>query len=224
MNIEHAIGRLLSLSGLPDPLPQDPMPTLLAWFAEARESAAYPDPNAMALATTDAQGRPAARIVLCRTLGADGSIVFYTNYTSPKARALESTGRAAVVFHWHAQGRQARAEGSVTRVSPEESDRYFASRDLLKRIGAWASDQSSPLASRAELLTRMSEVATRFGVSPAALLAGDDIPIPRPPHWGGFRISLDRVELWVGGAGRLHDRAAWTRTTGGPWLGTRLQP
>lgn len=224
MNIEHVIGRLLSLSGLPDPLPADPMPTLLAWFAEARESAAYPDPNAMTLATVDSNGRPAARIVLCRNLEPAGSVVFYTNYTSPKGRALEATGRAAIVFHWHAQGRQARGEGAVARVSTDESDRYFASRDLLKRIGAWASDQSSPLSSRAELLTRMSDAAKRFGVSPAALLAGDDVHIPRPPHWGGFRITLDRVELWVGGTGRLHDRAAWTRSTGEPWRGTRLQP
>jgi pyridoxamine 5'-phosphate oxidase len=229
--LEHLLGRL----GLPTPLPTDPMPTLKSWLDEATTSKSAPNPNALALATCDAQGRPSARIVLCKGMDvASGSIVFYTNYTSPKARAIEEgAGRIAGVFLWDHEGRQARIEGQALRASAEESDAYFRTRPLLSRLGAWSSEQSQPLAKRSDLLRQLHTTMQRFGVGVHHLAAPSMAPeIPRPPHWGGFRVTLDLVELWVGGDGRLHDRARWTRqltrAAGGwnpsPWSGTRLQP
>jgi len=227
--LEHLLGRL----GLPTPLPVDPMPTLKAWLDEATRAKATPNPNALAIATVDAQGRPGTRIVLCKSMDpGNGSIVFYTNYTSPKAQAIEhgsAAGRVAGVFLWDHEGRQARIEGQAERASAEESDAYFRSRPLLSRLGAWSSEQSQPLAKRSDLLKQLHATMQRFGVGVHHLAAPALAPeIPRPPHWGGFRIMLDRVELWVGGDGRLHDRARWSRalTRGAPsaWESTRLQP
>jgi pyridoxamine 5'-phosphate oxidase len=216
-------------SFLPEPLPQDPIPLFAEWFCEARDRRVQPNPDAMVLATVDEHGNPAARVVLCKKLVLPpGYVVFFTNYESPKGRALIAQQRAAVVFHWDALARQVRLEGRGVKSPAVESDEYFASRPLESRIGAWASAQSTPLASRAQLAQQVSEAAKRFGVDTDGAST-----LPRPPHWGGFRLWPDALELWVEGPGRIHDRARWTRSLAsidefsfetGPWQGTRLNP
>ena len=213
----------MSLTGsLPSTLPPDPMPLFAEWFREARERKAQPNPDAMVLATATSDGAPSARVVLCKQLVvAPGYVVFYTNYESRKGRELATNPRVAGVLHWDTLERQVRIEGLVTRSPSEESDLYFASRALDSRIGARASLQSQPLDSRATLLRRVAAETARPGTSP-----------PRPPHWGGYRLWLEAVELWCAGAFRIHDRARWTRTlspvdqgfTAGPWSATRLFP
>lgn len=220
---------------LPEPLPADPFPIVRAWFDDAHQRRIQPNPNAMTVASVDSGGDPQARVVLCKRLDdASGYAVFYTNYQSRKGEALLATGKAAAVFHWDALDRQVRIEGPVVQSPAEESDAYFASRPLESRIGAWASDQSRPVGSRQELLDRVAEAMARFKVSVEDIRSNADVQVPRPPHWGGFRLWAARVELWVGGPGRVHDRACWTRTLSasqeadgfraGPWAGTRLQP
>jgi len=215
---------------LPEPLPANPMPLFAAWFREAREHALQPNPDAMVLATVGANGAPSARVVLCKLLSeADGYVVFFTNYQSRKGRELSSHPRAAAVFHWDGLHRQVRIEGPVIRSPLPESEQYFASRALNSRIGAWASEQSEPLESRATLAARVEAAANRFGI-PAGAINGD---VPRPPHWGGNRIWIDTLELWVEGPGRVHDRAVWKRDltradeysfSASAWRATRLNP
>jgi len=208
------------------------MPMLASWLDEATRSKNAPNPNAMVLATASSDAVPSARLVLCKAIEPDaGALVFYTNYTSLKARDLCANPRTACVFHWDHTGRQARTSGLAERVSDEESSAYFKTRPLLSRLGVWASDQGRPLDRRTELVARVREAMRRFGVSPHHLLLPQSAPdIPRPEFWGGYRIRLDMVELWLGGGGRLHDRAVWNRSldptnTRPPhWSATRLQP
>lgn len=224
--LERVLERMLSMAGgLPEPLPRDPMPLFAQWLDEALQAARQPNPNSMTLASSTREGRPSARIVLCRRIDpAAGALTFYTNYASRKGGELSENPRAAAVFHWDPQDRQARAEGVVERLTPGESDAYFRARPLLKRLGAWASDQSRPMPSRSTLLRRLAEVMERFEVTPADLLdSRSAIDIPRPDHWGGCRLVLDSVELWCGVEGRLHDRARWERDATG-WRATRLFP
>lgn len=215
---------------LPEPLPLDPLPLFHAWFTEARAKRVQPNPDAMVLATVGTDGRPSARVVLCKRVEPQtGYVVFFTNYDSRKGRELTDSGRAAAVLHWDTLQRQVRIEGPVIRSPQPESDEYFASRALDSRLGAWASVQSQPLTSRAELVARVREVAQRFDVQEGARTG----EVPRPPHWGGFRLWIERLELWSEGAHRVHDRAAWTRTlqprdeysfAAGSWSATRLNP
>ena len=221
---------------LAGPLPEEPLATAAAWLAEAWRLHAQPNPNAMTLATCTADGRPSARVVLCKEIVArPGYVVFYTNYRSRKGRELEGNGRAAAVLHFDVLGCQVRVEGVVERSPATESDAYFASRALQSRVGAWASAQSEPIASREHLRAAVAAAAQRFGVDPraAAADAAAEVRIPRPPHWGGYRLWAEAVELWVQGAARIHDRARWTRSLtrledggmeGGAWSVTRLQP
>lgn len=213
---------MLSKGFLPTRLPEDPMPLFAQWFDGAREAKAQPNPDSMALATVGADGRPSVRIVLCKKLVVQpGYTVFFTNYQSRKGSELAAFPRAAAVFHWDAHGRQVRIEGPVVRSPDEESDEYFASRALDSRIGAWASQQSQPLDSRTTLLKRVAVEAARFGPQ-----------VPRPPHWGGYRLWPESVELWIEGPFRVHDRARWTRSlepegagyAPGPWSASRLYP
>ena len=217
---------------LPEPLPADPLQIAQAWLAQAWRERQQPNPNAIVLATTTPEGHPSARVVLCKDIQpAPGFIVFYTNYQSRKGHELGANARAAVVMHWDALHRQVRIEGQVVRAPAADSDEYFASRALESRVGAWASQQSQPIASRQQLLDSVAAARKRLGVSDGA--AGKDAKVPRPPHWGGFRLWADAVELWVEGDARIHDRARWTRTLTargseqfdtGAWTATRLQP
>lgn len=190
----------------------------IARFGELLERAkalALPEPTAMALATADASGRPAVRMVLLKAFGSDG-FVFYTNLESRKAGDLAANPRAALCFHWVALEAQVRVEGSVTPVSEAEADAYFASRPEGSKIGAWASKQSRPLAARRELEERIEEVEARF--------AGG--AIPRPDFWSGFRVAPERIEFWSGQPSRLHDREVYHRdpATEGGWRVERLYP
>lgn len=226
--LEDALRSFEIRDGLPDPLPAEPMALFRAWFDEAQAARAQPNPNAMTLATATPDGAPSARIVLCKEiLREPEALVFYTNYDSRKGRDLRANPRAAAVFHWDTFDRQVRIEGSIEQSPAAESDAYFASREWQKRVGAWASRQSEPLASRDELAQRVLETVLELGLDPVALLNGQPLPIPRPPHWGGFRLIPLAIELWVGGPGRIHDRARWTRAAdghGGAWSATRLFP
>lgn len=216
--------------GLPDPLPLEPMTLLVDWFQQARRDKYVPNPNAMALATVGASGGPSVRVVLCKQIEpARGAVVFFTNYQSRKGDELATNPRAACVFHWDHRERQARIEGRVERVDESESDEYFATRPLLSRLGVWASDQSRPLDRRVDLIHKVQATLDRFSIAWPEVVAGrSGKPIPRPPHWGGYRLFADRVELWQGVPGRLHDRGVWERLPGNPgllaWRTQRLQP
>jgi pyridoxamine 5'-phosphate oxidase len=188
----------------------DPLRFFERWLRDAVE-AGLPLPNAMTLATVAAEGVPDARIVLLKGLE-HGAFTFYTNYRSRKARQLDARPAACLVFQWSELERQVRIDGSVGRVSAEESDRYFASRPLGARLSAWASAQSATVASRAELEKSLAEAGRRFGEQP-----------PRPEHWGGYRVSPERIEFWQGRPDRLHDRLLYTRA-GGAWRIERLAP
>jgi pyridoxamine 5'-phosphate oxidase len=217
-------------SSLADPLPPDPMPLLRAWLEDAVARPVRTNPLAMALATVDAHGLPQVRMVLCRGYDLErGWFVFYTDRRSPKARSLESRGRAALLFHWDAHERQVRIEGPIVRAPDADSDRYFAGRPLDAQLAAATSQQSAPIASRHELVERMQRAAERHGVRGAA---DDPRALPRPGYWGGYRVFAERIELWLGQPGRVHDRGLWTRAlsarddgfAGGPWSLERLQP
>jgi pyridoxamine 5'-phosphate oxidase len=221
---------------LPEPLPADPLALVSEWLAQAWSVRSQPNPNAMVLATATPDGAPSARVVLCKDIVPQpGFVVFYTNYLSSKGRQLKANPRAAALIHWDALHRQVRLEGPVTRAPESDSDSYFASRAWQSRVSAWASEQSEPVASRGELLQAVQNAARRFGAPTPGSPGADDsmkVTIPRPPHWGGYRLWVERVELWVEGASRVHDRAAWTRTLtpagdgyrGSAWSATRLQP
>ncbi len=211
-----------------DPLPADPIPPLKAWLDEAFDRGLQPNPHAVCLSTIDPDGRPSARMVLCNGIDVErGAFVMYTNRESRKGRAIAANPRAAIVFYWGPHARSARVEGSIEWTPDADCDAYFASRPVDAQIGAWASAQSEPIASRAELVARLETEAARFGVE-----LGDpsNARIPRPPHWGGFTLVADAVELWVSRPARIHDRARWTRdlneslTQAGDWDVERLQP
>jgi pyridoxamine 5'-phosphate oxidase len=191
----------------------DPITLFDAWFAEAQASEPN-DPNAMALATADAGGRAAVRMVLLKGHGADG-FVFYTNRESRKAMDLGENAQAGLLFHWKSLRRQVRIEGAVSAVSNAESDAYFASRGRDSQLGAWASEQSRPLATRSIFEARFEAMQARF--------EGGDVP--RPPHWGGYRVTPDRIEFWQDRAHRLHERRLFTRAGAGEnWIEGQLYP
>lgn len=222
---------------LPDPLPQHPLGVALRWLADARTLRAQPNPNSMVLATVSPDGSPSARVVLCKAIVPEpGYVVFYTNYRSRKGRELASNSRAAAVMHWDQLHRQVRIEGTVVLSPPAESDAYFETRPWQSRLGAWASAQSDPIDSRKALADALAGAAGRFGV-PLPSRANESLQpaarIPRPAHWGGYRLYAQTVELWVEGEARIHDRAQWSRSltvrsdgdcVAGPWTVTRLQP
>jgi pyridoxamine 5'-phosphate oxidase len=226
------------VQALPDPLPTDPMPLAAAWLRQAWEEKVQRNPNSMVLATTDAAGRPSARVMLCKEIVIEpGYLAFYTNYESRKGRELEAKPWAAVVFHWDAMGRQLRVEGPIVRSPGRESDDYFASRPWQSRLAALTSQQSAPIASRQELLEKLRATAAGFGApNPFSTNdSGEDagLRLPRPPGWGGYHLWAAAVELWIEGEYRLHDRVRWTRelTAAGrmysqtqPWQHQRLQP
>jgi pyridoxamine 5'-phosphate oxidase len=187
-----------------------PLALFERWMADAI-AAKTPEPTAMTLATVGANGRPSTRVVLLKSVDADG-LVFYTNYTSRKAGDLDANPYAALQFHWVEAERVVRIEGVVEKVSPEQSDEYFAQRPLDSRIGAWASPQSTVISNRAVLLAKAARVAATKGVNP-----------PRPPFWGGYRLTPDLWEFWQGRVSRLHDRVRY-RLDEGQWIRERLAP
>lgn len=190
---------------------EDPFALFDSWFAEAQASEPN-DPNAMALATADARGRPSVRMVLLKGHGPDG-FVFYTNREGRKAADLATNPHAALLFHWKSLRRQVRVEGAVAPATDAESDRYFASRSRDSQLGAWASDQSRPLDRRETFETRVAEAARQF----------EGRPVPRPPHWGGYRLTPEHLEFWQDRAARLHERRVFTRSAGG-WTQGLLYP
>ncbi len=192
--------------------PDDPLALFGEWYSLATEI----DPewgSAVALSTADAQGRPASRMVLLKSFDERG-FVFYTNYGSRKAAELSANPHAALVFWWPETCRQLRIEGTVSRVSAAESDRYFASRPRGSKLGAWASRQSRPLARRADLEAAVAAIAERY----------KDRLVPRPPFWGGFRLHPATIEFWQGRTDRLHDRLRYQRRDDGGWDIERLYP
>ena len=191
-------------------LRDDPIEQFAEWWKRAEAEA--PLPEAICLATADSEGRPDARMVLLKSFDEAG-FRFHTNYLSAKGRQLEGNRWAAIVAYWRELDRQVRIRGPVERLGAEESDAYFLTRPPDRRVGAWASAQSEPLASRAELDERVREVEERF--------AGEEIP--RPEHWGGYLLRPVEVEFWQGQVGRLHDRFRYTREDGG-WRVERLGP
>lgn len=192
----------------------DPFGLFAAWLLEAEKSEPN-DPNAMALATVDADGLPDVRMVLLKDFDEDG-FVFYTNYESAKGRELIGQPKAALLFHWKSLRRQVRVRGPVEQVSAAEADAYFATRPRHSRLGAWASQQSRPLESRFALEKAVALVAARYPLG----------EVPRPPHWSGFRVRPQQIEFWKDGAFRLHDRVLFSRAAADAegWQSQRLYP
>jgi len=191
----------------------DPFALFADWLKEAT-SKELNDPSAMALATVDEDGLPDLRMVLMKAADARG-FVFYTNYQSAKGVELLAHPKAALLFHWKSLRRQVRVRGPVSSVTEAEADAYFTSRNRDSQIGAWASDQSRPLEGRFVLEKRVADYAFKFGIK----------PVPRPPHWSGFRITPLQIEFWKDGAFRLHDRVVFKRAEdGAAWSKTRLYP
>ena len=193
-------------------LAKNPFRQFEKWFQEA-EAAKITEPNAMSLATTGRDGRPAARTVLLK--GADGrGFVFYTNYESRKGRELDANARATLLFPWVAMERQIIVEGPVVRVTREESEAYFHSRPRQSQLAAWASPQSTAVAGRAVIEESYRVVEKKY----------EGRTVPLPPNWGGFRLAPETVEFWQGRRSRLHDRLRYRRETGGDWVVERLAP
>lgn len=180
----------------------DPFSRFAEWFAEAKATPAIADATAMTLATASVDGAPAARIVLLKSFGAEG-FIFYGNMESRKFRELAENPRAALGFYWAPLNKQVRIEGAVVRVSEAEADAYFASRPRQRQIGAWTSEQSRPLESRAAMEARYAAFEKQFA----------DGSVPRPPHWSGWRLIPTRIEFWVNSDARLHEREVYTRAT-----------
>ena len=191
---------------------EDPFAIARAWLSEA-EASEPNDPNAIALASVDADGLPNVRMVLLKDIE-DAAFVFYTNYGSAKGQELTQSGKAAFVMHWKSLRRQIRVRGSVTREEGPQADAYYNSRSLQSRLGAWASQQSQPLSSRGALMADVAKITVTQGPTPK-----------RPPFWGGFRINPVEIEFWADGAFRLHDRFRWSRKSAkDAWEVQRLNP
>jgi pyridoxamine 5'-phosphate oxidase len=218
MSLKSSLKTVLTLGqglavGLPDAAAEaDPIELFQDWFAAARESGILL-PESMSLATATPDGVPSVRMVLLKAVGEEGGFVFFTNYGSQKAGELDANPRAALCFHWAVLQRQVRVAGRVDRIGREESAEYFAGRERDSQIGAWASRQSQPVASRGDLEHKAREIRERF--------AGKEVPLPE--FWGGYRLAPERIEFWQARPGRLHDRLRFVREGSG-WTAERLNP
>ena len=193
-------------------LAADPIEQFQKWFEQAI-AAGVPEPSAMTLATASRDGQPASRIVLLKSVDARG-FGFYTNYASDKGRELEANPRAALVLYWSELERQVRISGTVSKVSREESQRYFESRPRGSRLGAWVSRQSTPIGSREELEAELQKVEAKY----------PEETVPLPPYWGGYVVAPEQLEFWQGRPNRLHDRLRYTRQPDQSWRIERLAP
>jgi pyridoxamine 5'-phosphate oxidase len=194
-----------------DRVESNPISQFAQWYEQA-QAAVKPLPHAAALATTTGAGQPSLRMVLLKGYDAHG-FVFYTNYRSRKGRELARNARATLLFYWGVLERQVRIEGRVTKVTARESDDYFATRPRGSQLAAWASNQSTRLAGRGALERRFSSIARKYSEA-----------VPRPPHWGGYRLAPETIEFWQGREDRLHDRILYRRARGGRWAIERLAP
>ena len=205
------VGKALTLGMPNDALDRDPIELFGEWFKTARDLDFFL-PESMSLSTVDANGKPSVRMVLLKNHGPEG-FTFYTNYTSRKSRELKGNPNVALLFHWNILQRQVRVEGTAVRVSKQESETYFSSRERGSQIGVWASRQSAPLPDRAELEQRDKKCREKFR----------DQIVPLPEFWGGFRVSPERIEFWQGRANRLHDRVLFEKNNDA-WTAGRLYP
>jgi len=219
------------MTSLPTPAPADPLPIVSGWLAEATASRRLKNPNALALATCTQAGAPSVRMVLLKEIAPAGYAVFYSNYQSRKGTELEHNPRAAAMIYWEPLGRQVRFEGPVVKSPAAESDAYFATRPALSQLNAWSSAQSRPLESPAELDRAAARAARELGITPDGSSASR--PVPRPAHWGGYRLWFDTLELWAEGTNRFHERLLYRRSLDradmfsyrvGAWSVQRLQP
>ena len=204
---------LLFNEGLPD----NPLPLLAEWFDYAKQNTTKPNWNAFMLATTSTTNQPSVRAVLMKYFNQQtGEITFYTNYHSRKATEISANPKIALVFHWDDLERQIRIEGTTEKAPPETSDAYFQTRDRESQIGAWASPQSSELTGWEQLLEKVMHYAMKFPANQ---------PVPRPPHWGGYIITPQKIELWHGRTGRIHERIRFKKPSSNqPWQPTWLAP
>jgi len=212
---------------------QNPLLLLQSWFNEAMELDLQPNPDTMAIATSNSQGLPNVRMVLCKEINTEeGYVVFYTNYNSVKSMEIKENPKCSALFHWDKLGYQIRIRGEILQSPDEENDAYFASRHLGSQVGAWASNQSDPVVDRQALDDQFRKILDRFNLTNESITRNEQ-KIPRPPHWGGYRLWIEEIEFWLNQKDRLHDRLHFRRVltissegieTEKKWAVKRLQP
>jgi pyridoxamine 5'-phosphate oxidase len=212
---------------------QNPLLLLQSWFNEALELDLQPNPDTMVIATSNSQGLPNVRMVLCKEINTEeGYVVFYTNYNSVKSMEIKENPKCSALFHWDKLGYQIRIRGEILQSPDEENDAYFASRHLGSQVGAWASNQSNPVVDRQALDDQFRKILDRFNLTNESITRNEK-KIPRPPHWGGYRLWIEEIEFWLNQKDRLHDRLHFKRAltissedieTEKNWTVKRLQP
>lgn len=212
---------------------KNPILLLQSWLNEAMELDLQPNPDTMAIATSNSQGLPNVRMVLCKEINTkEGYVVFYTNYNSVKSLEIKENPKCSALFHWDKLGYQIRIRGEILQSPDEENDTYFASRHLGSQVGAWASNQSNPVEDREALDDQFKKILDRFNLTSESITRNEQ-KIPRPPNWGGYRLWIEEIEFWLNQKDRLHDRLhfrrALTISSGGietekKWTVKRLQP
>ena len=212
---------------------QNPLLLLQSWFNEAMELDLQPNPDTMAIATSNSQGLPNVRMVLCKEINTEeGYVVFYTNYNSVKSLEIKENPKCSALFHWDKLGYQIRIRGEILQSPDEENDTYFASRHLGSQVGAWASNQSNPVEDREALDDQFKKILDRCNLTSESI-TGNEQKIPRPPDWGGYRLWIEEIEFWLNQKDRLHDRLHFRRAltissegieTEKKWTVKRLQP
>ena len=191
---------------------QNPLLLLQSWFNEAMELDLQPNPDTMAIATSNSQGLPNVRMVLCKEINTEeGYVVFYTNYNSVKSMEIKENPKCSALFHWDKLGYQIRIRGEILQSTDKENDAYFASRHLGSQVGAWASNQSNPVEDRQALDDQFRKILDRFNLTSESITRNEQ-KIPRPPHWGGYRLWIEEIEFWLNQKDRLHDRLHFRRT------------